>query len=73
MAEGWGKPKYSNKWHYFLDDGMSLCGKFGFYCGDTEEGNDDSADNCTACKKALQRRKAKEAINKLQTEGKIEF
>lgn len=71
--EGWGFPQRSQKAHYFTEDGRSLCGKWGFYHGDVEQGNDDSADNCTACKKALQRWKVKEARNKLLKEGKIQW
>ena len=71
--EGLGFPLRSQKAHYFTEDGRSLCGKWGFYHGSVEQGNDDSADNCTACKKALQRRKAKEASNKLLKEGKIQW
>jgi len=71
--EGWGyAPHISRKWHYFVN-GMSLCGKIGFYRGRLEQGNDDSNDNCTACKKALQRRKAKQLALKLKRGEKIEF
>jgi len=73
IKEGWGfSPHLSNKWHYFIN-GMSLCGKIGFFKGDLEQGNDDSTDNCTACKKALQRRRAKELTQKLKEGKKIEF
>lgn len=71
--EGWGFPQRSQKAHYFTEDGRSLCGKWGFYHGDVEQGNGDSADNCTACKKALQRRKAKEVSNKLSKDRKIQW
>lgn len=70
---GWGLPRGSRKWHYFKEDGMSLCNKFGFYRGDKKQGNDESNDNCTACKKALRRIKAKEATLKLEREGRIEY
>jgi hypothetical protein len=52
---------------------MSLCDKWGFYKGPTEQGNDDSSDNCTACKKALQKRKAKEMVKKLKEGEKISY
>lgn len=51
--EGWGNPDpYSllSKFHYFRN-GMSLCGKWGFFRGDVEQGQDDHSDNCTACKR----------------------
>lgn len=50
--EGWGFPGTSRKAHYFVD-GMSLCRKWGFYQGPLEQGNDESPDNCSACVKAL--------------------
>jgi len=71
VKEGWGFPLNSKKAHYFVD-GRALCGKWLFF-GNLEEGNDNSPDNCTACKKAVERRKTKEATAKLQREGKIEF
>ena len=57
VKEGWGySPHISKKWHYFVN-GTSLCRKIGFFHGELEQGNDDSPDNCTACKKALKRLK----------------
>ncbi len=49
--EGWGLPGRSRKWHYFINT-MSLCRKYGFYQGYLEQANDDSPDNCSACRKA---------------------
>ena len=71
--EGWGfSPQISRKWHYFVN-GMSLCRKIGLYRGQLEQGNDESNDNCTACKKLLQKRKAKGMLQKLEEGKKIEF
>jgi hypothetical protein len=71
--EGWGfSPHLSKKWHYFVN-GTSLCHKIGFFHGELEQGNDDSDENCTACKKILQKRKAKELVQKLNEGKKIEF
>lgn len=58
--EGWGFPGGSKKAHYFIiEPGAaftnSLCSKWGFYGGLTEQGNDDSPDNCSACKKMLKK------------------
>lgn len=50
-AKGWGLPLNSNRWHYF-DGATSLCGKW-IYGGHLEVGNDDSPDNCSACRKKL--------------------
>ena len=73
IKEGWGfSPQISRKWHYFVN-GMSLCRKIGFYQGQLEQGNDESNDNCTACKKLLQKRNAKEMLQKLEEGKKIEF
>ena len=69
--EGWGFPSNSRKAHYFVDK-RSLCGKWLFF-GELEQGNDDSSDNCTACKKALQKRRAKAKVVELKEKGKIEF
>lgn len=57
---GWGNPSpfsARSKWHYFGEDGRSLCGKWGRFAGQpqVEEGRDDHADNCAECK----RRRAK--------------
>jgi hypothetical protein len=57
MAEGWTWLINSKKWHYFVN-GRSLCGKFGLIGRpELEQGNDDSPDNCTACRKKLKKRK----------------
>jgi len=55
---GWGFPRLSKKAHYFVD-GRSLCGKW-LFTGDLEDSNDDSPDNCTACKKAVRKLREKE-------------
>jgi len=61
ILPGWGKPddSVSRKWHYFMQDGRSLCGKIGFYRGPTEDSNDDSSDDCAECCKRLARSRAK--------------
>jgi len=69
--KGWGFPLKLKKAHYFID-GRSLCGKWMFF-GNLEDSNDESPDNCTACKKALQKLRAKAAFEKLKQEGKISF
>jgi hypothetical protein len=75
--EGWGFPRGSKKAHYFLENGMSLCNKYGFYRGLKEQGLDDSPDNCTACKKALkrlrERRQANQRLRELGEKRKIEL
>ena len=45
------------KAHYFDSVGnTSLCGKWVYYRGPMEIGNDNSPDNCLACKRKLARR-----------------
>ena len=68
---GWGFPANSRKAHYFID-GRSLCGKW-FFLGTLEDSNDDSSDNCTACKKALQKLRAKELVQSLKEGKKIAY
>ena len=59
INEGWTWLVNSRKWHYFTQDKLSLCGKFMLLSlGALEAGNDDSPDNCAACKKKLAKRKA---------------
>lgn len=64
-AEGWMWLQNSPKWHYFVDEpGLirSLCRRFGaFILVDLEQGNDGSESNCAGCKRALQKRRAKQA------------
>lgn len=55
---GWVKMENSRKWHYFAsgdNDMTSLCGKFMMLRKPAiiEEGNDDSPDNCSACRRKL--------------------
>ena len=59
LKEGWGYLINSTKWHYFRN-GRSLCGKWGILSDKALElGNDDSPDNCKACKKKLTPNKEK--------------
>ena len=71
--EGWGWPGNSKKAHYFeKNHNLSLCGKW-LYMGPREQGNDGSTDNCTSCRRALQKRQEKAATEKLQQKGKLEY
>lgn len=59
--EGWGWPMNMRKAHYFQKGDMrSLCLKVLYFGHDRELGNDDSADNCSACKKKLAKLKREE-------------
>ena len=53
---GWWNPdpfRSTSKFHYVDKSGRSLCRKWGYIGrGLVEEGMDDHADNCAACKKA---------------------
>lgn len=58
-ATGWNWIVGSRKWHWFGQDGVSLCRKWMIFSNaDAQEGNDESVDNCTACKRLLKRRRA---------------
>jgi len=72
QKEGWAYSRLSEKTHYFVN-GQSLCGKFHLFGGKLKQGNDDNNDNCTACKKVLQKRKAKGLVQKFEEGKKIEF
>lgn len=50
--EGWAPGSFgSQKWHYYRD-GRSLCGRYGWIGAlNFEQGNDQSPDNCAACRK----------------------
>ena len=50
QRNGWGRPLNANKWHYFDNDMISLCRKW-MYNGETEQGQDEHAENCVACKR----------------------
>ena len=55
--EGWTYLTNSPKWHYFVD-GRSLCKRFMLFAlPDLELGNDNSPDNCKACRNKLLKRK----------------
>lgn len=64
IKEGWGFPTGSRKAHYFVK-GMSLCGKWGFYFGSLEQGNDDSPDNCAECVRRLKKRKESHGLKRV--------
>lgn len=68
MKQGWAMPGVSRKFHYFLDNGFSLCRKIGFYMGETDgDENDDGKgprrDDCSQCYKLRQSMKSKEKTN----------
>lgn len=52
MEKGWARPQYALKWHYFDEDGKSLCGHQ-FFTGPTEQRDDNSPQNCKGCLRAL--------------------
>jgi len=73
ITGGWGWPGNSRKAHYFEEGQItSICGKW-LYRGPREQGNDGSPDNCTACRRALQKKREKAAAEKLQQTGKLEY
>ena len=48
---GWWKPAESRKWHFFDASARSLCGKWMHMGARLKTGNDDSPDNCSACRR----------------------
>jgi len=63
-GEGWTWLANSSRWHYFRD-GRSLCGKFMLFADPDEgyeSGQDESPDNCAACKRKVLREKAQARI-----------
>ena len=55
--EGWTWLQNSKKWHYFRNK-KSLCGKWSLFIHPNEGyelGNNDSSDNCTTCRKKLEK------------------
>jgi len=55
--EGWTWLINSRKWHYFVGP-RSLCRRWALVGNpELEKGNDDSPDNCAACKRKLAERK----------------
>jgi hypothetical protein len=55
--EGWNWLQNSKKWHYFVE-GRSLCEKWMLlFNDDSKQGNDNSPDNCSVCRKKLEKRK----------------
>jgi len=57
--EGWGFPGSSRKAHYFVDS-TALCRKWGLYGGPLEPDDKSSPDDCVACRRKLDTRKARE-------------
>jgi hypothetical protein len=55
MARGWNWLINSRKWHYFNHSNVSLCGKYMTITlpSSLDDTNDDSKDNCVACKRAI--------------------
>lgn len=59
INEGWTYLINSPKWHY-VREGRTLCNRFMVLNTEFEQGNDNSVDNCKACKKKLAKIKAEE-------------
>lgn len=73
--EGWVWAANWNKAHY-VKGSRSLCGKWMYLNKDPkmfEQGNDESPDNCTACKKALAKLRAQQKVEELKEKGKVEL
>jgi len=54
IGKGWAYLINSRKWHFFDNEGRSLCrGWSDMFLTDYEYGNDNSSSNCKACLKRL--------------------
>lgn len=66
-VEGWAPPTPgSRKWHYHGPDRRSLCGRWvRLFADDSvfEPDTGPSQNDCAGCRKALDKRKAKEAVH----------
>ena len=56
--EGWVNIIGSTRWHY-IRESRSLCGRWLYLGNDAflEQGNNDSPDNCAACRRKLENEK----------------
>ena len=57
-VEGWGDPepfRSTSKYHFYKEDGRSLCGRYGRFCNLPElfDEKDNSSANCAACRKKI--------------------
>ena len=55
---GWWNPepwRSTSKWHWVTETGRTACGRYAYLRGDLEHGNDESGDNCSACRKKRQK------------------
>ena len=57
---GWNWLRNSTRWHWFAEDGRSLCKNYLIMGGneDAKHGNDNSPDNCAECRRQLKKRPA---------------
>ena len=62
---GWWNPepwRSTSKWHWVTVTGRTACGRYAYLRGDLEQGNDDSGDNCAACRKKRQKANRKVSV-----------
>ena len=57
--EGWGVIRPGDRKAHYYRDGFSLCRRVGFYAGWLEPDSGPSRDDCAACRRKLDREKAK--------------
>lgn len=51
---GWARPINANKHHYFKENEMtSICGKWMLFSDNREPDTFESADDCAACRKKI--------------------
>jgi hypothetical protein len=57
--EGWGIIRPGDRKAHYYRDMFSLCGRVGFYNGSLDPDDKLSPDDCAACRKRLDRERAK--------------
>lgn len=58
-TEGWGVMRPGDRRFHYYRDTMSLCRKVGFYRFELSPDTGTTEDDCAACRKVLDREKAK--------------
>lgn len=63
MQRGWDWLTNSKKEHYFMENGISLCGKWAKLSGsaDSVDGADDAPENCAECRRKIKKLREREA------------
>jgi hypothetical protein len=61
VTEGWGVIRPGDRKAHYYRETMALCRRVGFYRGPLDPEDHPSKDDCAACRKVLDKEKAKAA------------